>query len=189
VFFQGARVTFVWKGLFLTNVLYDILRQTVGSPDMIVGQHGYWEVYAVENRVFYGPRKTVSQIIEKSQQNVGKVLSTLDRWTETKPLSSEYPNAYHRRRDDNANATEACHSKSPYKVWFTSFDKKFCTAANSSDGYLCDGTVQAKQLGWDVLDRSMLVDPETGEHQDAHPTTQALELELEMLLVLIQNVG
>ena len=44
VFWGGARVTFVWFALDLSpETLPKLLRSTVGSPDVVVAEHGYWE--------------------------------------------------------------------------------------------------------------------------------------------------
>ena len=44
VFWGGARVTFLWLGLDLSpEALPKLLHSTVGSPDLVVAQHGYWE--------------------------------------------------------------------------------------------------------------------------------------------------
>ena len=43
VYNRGARVTFVWNSLLYTGELDAILRNNIGLPDVVVGQHGYWE--------------------------------------------------------------------------------------------------------------------------------------------------
>lgn len=165
VFIKGARVTFVWLSQNMTTELDTILQQTVGVPDMVVGQHGYWEQFM----------PTAETAREHSEEIVRRVTDSIAY----RELKSEYPSAY------------AIRSNKPYKMWMTSFDPNFLGkfGQGGADGSFFDGSRLAGTLGWDILDRTFFgMDPHTLQPEGAHPMNEVLELELEILLLIIRNI-
>lgn len=59
-------------------------------------------------------------------------------------------------------------------------------------GQMDDGTITAKELQWDIFDRSHIgKDPHDRNDSTvvgAHPTNEILEIELEFLIILIRNL-
>ena len=52
-----------------------------------------------------------------------------------------------------------------------------------------DGSKEAKDLGWEIFDRSKLVGFDGTASKSAHPMNEILELELEILLVLLNRTA
>jgi hypothetical protein len=164
VFYQGARVTFVWLNLLVSQKeLKYIMERTIGTPDMVIAQHGYWEIS--------GPQKSK----DACRRNAEQVVTTITEWTKIKEMNGIYPHAY----DHDSK-----------KVWFSSYDKNFFANHDNltDDGRIYDGTKKAEELGWDILDRTILVNPDTGKPEGAHPMNEVLEIQLEMLLLLTLNL-
>ena len=75
-----------------------------------------------------------------------------------------------------------------HKIWMTFFNKNALkTVYPGSSGDLYDGSRVAKKLGWDIFDRSKLVNAK-GKHEGAHPMNEVLEIELEILLLILRNL-
>jgi len=178
VFWEGARVTFIWFGLDLSEELRRSVQQTVGSPDVVVAQHGYWE-------------KNSGRDETEARRAPEKITDILDH----REMESAYSQAYHydRRRHDsnkdsstttsNGNSTDPKKQKQQLtnqkRVWMSSFH-------NPSFGYgPYDGSNEAKELGWEIFNRTKLVDFDGNFTNTPHPMNEVLELELEILLVLL----
>jgi hypothetical protein len=140
-------------------------------PDIVVGQHGYWE-------------KSRSSR-EEAKNHTEKIVRKVTEYVSRQEMNSEYPRAYERsgQTDDKTISI-------PYKVWMTSYYNKFIGPLDpDSDGSVYDGSFLAKKLGWRVLNRSYFgVNPRTHDPEGAHPMNEVLELELEMLLLMIRNL-
>lgn len=176
VFYQGARVTFVWLSLHISQKeLKEIMDRTIGTPDMVIAQHGYWE--SRNQLAEYNPKAKdmdPKQRNDACRRNAEQVVTTITEWTKIQEMKGIYPHAYH-------------HGSK--KVWFSSFNYNFFVKYdNVTDGRIYDGTKKANELGWDILDRTILVNPDTGEQEGPHPMNEVLEVQLEMLLLLIQNL-
>jgi len=148
VFWAGARITFSWFGLDLSpEVLPKLLHSTVGSPDLVVAQHGYWEESS---------GRDPSIVAQKAPQSITAMLDHLE-------MESLYTQAY---------------TQSPQKrVWMSLFHSVYGPY---------DGSTEAKDLGWEIFDRTKLTSFD-GKVSGPHPMDEVLELELELLLVLINE--
>ena len=193
IFIRGARVTFIWMNLVLRPDLKSVWHQTVGIPDMVVAQHGYWEV----------KMNTTEQAESNVEDLVRRITDVVDNERE---MLSEYPQAYSNTRfgtssSRTSNAAwveeEVRTPKSerrPYKLWMSAFDKDFMRPwaeyrnNKNYSGSVYDGSNLAKSLGWNVLNRSYFGrDPSTNMPVNSHPMNEVLELELELFLLLIQR--
>lgn len=70
--------------------------------------------------------------------------------------------------------------KSQKRVWMSFFDSVYGPY---------DGSKEAKELGWEIFDRTKLVGFDGTVTKSAHPMNEILELELEVLLVLINETA
>jgi len=174
VYNKGARVTFVWNAVYYTGELQNVLQNFVGVPDVVVGQHGYWEPF-ISGDINHTAQEQKHQWSLKNAAVIPKkITEVLDLHEEMKSL---FPQAYSRRI---------------YKIWMSFFDKnalKDYDQSRSSKHYNgeYDGTKVAQQLGWDIFDRYKLTNID-GSHEDAHPINEVLEIELEVLLVILKNI-
>jgi len=96
---QGFRLTFIWTNVNVTMDTFDrfdeIKRRTVGSPDIIFAQHGYWD------KLKPGEKGNVTL-------TTGPFIEYLEKWVDFQELHNEFPLAYPR------NSTT-------HKVWLSLF--------------------------------------------------------------------
>ena len=169
VFHKGARVTFVWLSQDFNTELNSLLHQNVGVPDMVVGQHGYWE--------------QSMPTAEEAKAHSEGIVRNITNCMKHEEMKSEYPSAYDTplrfsTEHNHINATTASHGPSmtrPFKIWMSAFDRNFFTKldANAANSAKYDGSRLAKRLGWHVLDRSYFGrDPRTHAPQGPIPRTK-----------------
>lgn len=172
---RGARVTFVWNSLLYTGELDAILRNNIGLPDVVVGQHGYWEKTWTQDSTLNATQKEIA--ILKSLKNAQSIPNNITSALERHEMESLYRRAYNPIQHGEI-----------HKIWMTFFNMdELKNSDPDSSGDLYDGSLVAEKLGWDIFDRSILVNAE-GDHEGAHPMNEVLEIELEILLLILRNM-
>eukprot|EP01084_Bolivina_argentea_P133217 235082_1 len=94
---QGGHLTFFWSSVDPNLLLKEQLQRTIGKPDILFVEHGYWWSH-------YKGNKT-------KKEYVLNLLRLLDEWIHYKELDDEYPMAYT--------------DHTPHKVWVTLYDSYF----------------------------------------------------------------
>lgn len=100
---QGLRLTFIWTSVNVTMDTFDrfdeIKRRTVGSPDIIFAQHGYWD-------------PPINEPDENVTLTTKPFIKYLDEWVDFQELHEDLPLAYH------PNSTT-------HKVWLSFFEPQY----------------------------------------------------------------
>mmetsp|Transcript_27416 Transcript_27416/g.33910 ORF Transcript_27416/g.33910 Transcript_27416/m.33910 type:complete len:401 (+) Transcript_27416:234-1436(+) len=176
VFHRGVRVTFVWLDIHMNDGLQNILSRTVGLPDIVVGQHGYWEMFNL-NQMKESANSTTNtqEDIQSSLENAASIPKQITEVLENhQEMGKEYQHAYN-------------DTPTTYKLWMSYYNENYMKSVNLNHTLAnFDAHRTAKELGWDSFDRSKLVNIE-GKHVGPHPMDEVLEIELELLLLLIRN--
>ena len=161
VMWKGARITFVWTALHVTKELHQLVHRTVGRPDVVIGQQGFWNVRL----------NTSADAQEHSRSVVTNITKTISH----EEMEEVYPRVYE--------------EKKPFMIWMSSFAKAyFRLHFNDSDNQPYDGSYRAKNLGWNFFDRTYFGKLPESPPEGPHPMNVVLEVELEMLLLIISNL-
>ena len=183
----------------MTDSLQTIIEKTIGIPDVVVGQHGYHARKNLKsNKIKKSGKDLKSNKINKSgktlKSNIKINAATIEEriiysLEQTSAIPKKITEVLQHQEMRNIYQKAYSSSQNTYKIWMSFFDKGELLRFDPDHMHasIYDGTESARNLGWDIFDRSNLVNLK-GDHSDAHPMNEILEVELELLLMLIRNL-
>lgn len=175
-YWKGIRLTFIWVSTALPETLLDLRQRTIGNPDVVFAQYGYWFQEVPGGRLY---DETESRKMGRyTGDNFLTVLfDMLETITSHVEMEDEYQVLY------NQSTTQ------PHKVWMTLFDPWYDFNNNMRSQQTlrmevqAQGAALAKELGWAIFNRSSL----SYSPYEMHPMNSILEIELELVLAAIQQ--